>query len=138
MARMKTAITLFVVMFLCSLSLQACSLGANDDPFSVTVTNNTSHTVIDHSFFTTIPGTVNGGDPIVLQPGHSFGESEFAGEGTDPDRITSLSGKTLGCLPFQFSENAPTKIDVRVTQMVRCRHWGNEVESPKDWPNPSY
>jgi hypothetical protein len=118
------------------LLLQAC--GANDDPFTVTVTNNTFHTVVDHSFFTTIPGTVNGGDPVVLKPGRSFEESEFANEGTDPDRITSLSGRTLGCLPFQFSENAPTPINVNITQMVRCLRWGFEVNMPRDWPNPNY
>jgi hypothetical protein len=127
------AIASILLLVLCSLLLQAC--GANDDPF--TVTNNTSHTVIDHSFFTPIPGTSNGGDPVVLKPGRSFDEPEDANEGTDPDRITSLSGKTLGCLPFQFSENAPKPLDVKITQMVRCRHWGYEVNMPKDWPNPN-
>jgi hypothetical protein len=84
------------------------------------------------------PNTSDNGQVIVLGPGRSFAESEFANEGVDPDRITSPSGKTLGCLPFQFSENAPTPVVVNVTQMVICKHWALESNLPKDWPNPSY
>ena len=101
------------------------SIGANDDPFTVTIRNNTSQTVIDYGYFVTMPGTSNGGGAVVLGPGQSFGESEFANEGVDQDRITSVGGKTLGCLPFQFSENPPVPFEVNVTEMVPCRNWGD-------------
>lgn len=97
--------------------------------------------IVDHSFFGAVYGTSNTSDDgqvITLKPGHSFVENEFANEGVDPDRVTSLSGKTLGCFPFQFTENAPAPVVVKVTQMVMCRDWIPESNQPKDWPNPSY
>ncbi len=119
--------------------LQGC--GANDDPFTVTIKNDTSAAIVDHSFFGAAygtPGTSHNGQVITLTPGRSFAETEFANEGVDPDRVTSLSGKTLGCFPFQFSENAPTSVVVKVTQMVRCKNWVPESNLPRDWPNPNY
>jgi hypothetical protein len=117
--------------------LQGCTLGANDVSFTVTIQNNTSHTVVDHGYFVTKPGTSNGDGAVVLKPGQSFGEPEFANEGVDQDRISTPSGKTLGCLPFQFSENPAIAIRVMITEMVRCHDWGN-TNSKYDWPDPKY
>ena len=114
-------------------------LGAEDVPFNVTVTNNTSRAIVDHSFFGADYGTRGTSDNdqvVVLKPGHSFGEAQYPNEGVDPDRITSLNGKTLGCLPFQFSEFPPKSLDVKVTEMVPCRHWPEL--SKEDWPDPKY
>jgi hypothetical protein len=110
--------------------------GFEDVSFNVTVTNNTSRTVVDHAFFITQPGTSNGGGTVVLKPGHSFDDPEFANEGVDPDRITNLAGKTLGCFPFQFSEDV-SGLRVKLTEMVPCKHWVPESNQPKDWPNPN-
>lgn len=136
MGRLARVVLLGVSFLASALLLQAC--GANDDPFTVTITNNTDHTVVDDSFFLPKPGTTVSGDPVLLKPGHSFGETEFANEGVDPDRITTPSGKTLGCFPFQFSENAPTPLVVKVSQMVPCKRWVPESNLPRDWPNPNY
>lgn len=114
------------------------TLGANDDPFTVTIRNDTSQTVTDYGYFVTVPRTSNGGGATVLKPGHSFDESEFANEGVDQDRITSLGGKVLGCLPFQFSENPPEPFEVNVTEMVPCKNWRDEAQSKTDWPDPKY
>ena len=103
----------------------------------MTIRNNTSQIVIDYGYFVTVPGTSNGGGAVVLRPGQSFGESEFANEGVDQDRITSVGGRTLGCLPFQFSENPPVPFEVDVTEMVPCRNWGDS-ESKVDWPDAKY
>jgi len=119
-----------------TLLLSAC--GANDDPFTVTITNDTGQTVVDHGFFVTQPGTSNGGGAIVLKPGKSFDESEFANEGVNPDRITTSTGRPLGCFPFQFSENVPTPLVVKVSQMVPCQKWVPHTTQPHDWPNPNY
>jgi hypothetical protein len=115
------------VLLIGSFLITAC--GANDDPFTVTITNDTSQTIVDHTFFSAAYGTPasHNGTVIVVKPGRSAGVTEVANLGTDPDRITSLSGVTLGCLPFQFSENPPTTLDVKVTQMVHCRHWAYEA-----------
>jgi len=129
------------VLLLASLTVSALLLsacGANDNPFTVTITNNTGQTVVDHGFFVAQPGTSNGGGAVVLKPGQSFGEPEFANEGVDPDRITTLAGQTLGCFPFQFSENAPTPLVVNVSQMVPCKKWVPESTQPHDWPNLNY
>jgi hypothetical protein len=125
-----------VAMIAFAASAAGISLGANDDPFTVTIRNNTSQTVVDHGYFVTVPGTSNGGGAVVLRSGQSFGEPEFANEGVDPDRITSLGGTTIGCLPFQFSENAPKPLVVKVTEMVPCRQWPEY--SKEDWPDPDY
>jgi hypothetical protein len=122
-----------------SLVLSGCTLGADDDPFNVKIVNNTSDTVVDHGWFVTKPGTSDGGGPVVLKPGKSFAESEFANEGVDQDKISTPSGKTLGCLPFQFSENPPLTIRVEVTEMVQCHNWGNPPGNSKyDWPDRKY
>jgi hypothetical protein len=110
--------------------LQGCSggLGGFEDvPFNVTVTNDTAHDVVAH------PSFENG--PVLLKPGHSFSEIQESNEGVNPDRITSVGGTTLGCLPFQFSQNV-SNLRVRVTQMVPCKHWGFQENLPRDWPNP--
>src|ERR1700677_5137271 len=136
MGRLARMALLLTALSTVALLLQAC--GANDVPFTVTISNNTGHTLIDHSFFTPKPGTSSGDDPVVLKPGQSFGEPEFTNEGTDPDTITTVAGKVLGCLPFQFSENPSKSLVVKVTETVPCRHWAFEANSPKDWPNPHY
>jgi hypothetical protein len=119
-----------LALFLCS-----CTLGAEDVPFTITVTNNTPQTVVDHEFFMTKPGTVNGGGAVVFKPGHSYSESEFSNEGVDPDKLTTLSGKTLGCFPFQFSQDDPG-LRVKLSQMVPCKHWVPESHLPAGWPDP--
>ena len=129
------------VLALMATVLSSCSLGAEDVPFTVTVVNDTPHTVVDHVFFGVNAGTKDAsssGQVVRVAPGHSFGESEYSGLGVDPDRITDLGGETLGCLPFKFSEDPPRSVSVEVTQMVQCKHWAYESDSPKDWPNPNY
>lgn len=128
------AIALFPLALVC----QSCSggLGGFEDvPFTITVTDDTSQTVVDHEFFMTKPGTVDGGGAVVFKPGHSYSEGEFSNEGVDPDKLTTLSGKTLGCFPFQFSQDDPG-LRVKVSQMVPCKHWVPESNLPRDWPDP--
>jgi hypothetical protein len=137
--RLRTLALCFLPLTVALVS--GCGIGANDDPFNVTIMNDTASTIVDHTFFDAARGDqhVSGNDQtIAAGPGASFGVTEFANLGTDPDRITTFSGRTLGCLPFQFSEDPPVQPVVKVTQMVPCRHWGNEVESPRDWPDPNY
>jgi hypothetical protein len=139
MRRRGMATLAVAVLALLVLLLSSC--GAEDVPFTVTVSNDTSHTIIDHVFFTVNYGTKDAssnGRIVTVLPGHSFGEGEYSNEGVDPDRITNLSGKTLGCFPFQFSETPPKPLVVKVTQLVPCRHWALESNLPKDWPNPNY
>ncbi len=122
-------------------SISGIGIGANDDPFTVTITNNTPHPIVDHSSFGAAYGTkdaFDGGMIIVLKPGQSFQDAEFANEGVHPDRITSVGGKTIGCLPFQFSENVPKPLVVKVTERVPCRHWIPGSNLPKDWPDANY
>jgi hypothetical protein len=138
MARRGAAILAVGALAPLAALLSSCTLGANDDPFNVTIKNNTSQTVVDHGYFVTRPGTSDGGGAVVLKPGQSFGEPEFANEGVGQDKISTLSGKTLGCLPFQFSENE-LGLRVNVTEMVRCHSWGNPPgNSNHDWPNRNY
>jgi hypothetical protein len=121
--------------------LSSCSLGAEDVPFTVTVVNDTPRTVVDHVFFGANAGTKDAssnGQTVKVAPGQSFGEAEYSNLGVDPDRITDLGGETLGCLPLKFSENPPKSVSVKVTQMVQCKHWAYESDSPKDWPNSNY
>src|ERR1700677_313894 len=120
--RLSHVFSLVLILFLVAIILQGCGLGAEDVPFTITITNDTSNTIVDHTFFSTVPSS-RGVGAVVLKPGHSFKEAEYANEGVDPDRITSLSGKTLGCFPFQFSRSTPQPFDVKVTQMVPCRRW---------------
>ena len=128
-------------LILLTVLLQGCTGGFDDDVFDVTITNNTGSSIVDHTFFGAACGVKDvspNGQVITVSPGETFAVAEFANEGTDPDRITTLSGRTLGCLPFQFSENPPVQPVVKVTQMVPCRHYGYEVTYPRDWPNPKY
>jgi hypothetical protein len=120
--------------------LLGVGLGANDDPFQVKILNDTSQMVIDHGYFVTLPGTSDGGGPVTLPPGRSFEEPEFANEGVDQDRITTLGNKTLGCLPFQFSKNPPIVLVVKISEMVRCRTINpiTGAESKTDWPDPKF
>lgn len=135
--RRVLVLTLSIVALI--LTISAC--GANDDPFSVEVVNDTTQTVVAHPFFGAAYGakdSSDNGQVVTVTPGQSFPESMVANLGTDPDRLTTLSGKTLGCLPFQFSENPPTQVTVKVTQMVKCRNWGYEKTYPKDWPDTQF
>lgn len=135
MGKRRTAVLALAALTPFALVLCGCTLGAEDVSFTITVTNNTHQTVIDHEFFMTKPGTVDGGGPVVFKPGHSYSESEFSNEGVDPDRLTTLSGKTLGCFPFQFSQDDPG-LRVKVSQMVPCKRWVPESNLPADWPDP--
>lgn len=128
----------FIGLALVALLLAGCTVGANDDPFSVKIVNDTPHTVVDHAWFVNRPGTSDGGGPVVLEPGHFFDESEFANEGVGQDRISTPTGKTLGCLPFQFSENPPTTIIVHIAEMKPCGKWGDFKQSKHDWPDPNF
>ena len=129
MGRLAKASLLLAAISTSALLLQAC--GANDDPFKVKIINDTGQTVVDHGYFE--------GQPEVLKPGRSVDEDEFANEGVGQDRITSATGRTLGCLPFQFSENPPVEVRVKLTEMVPCRNWGNPSGNSRyDWPNRSY
>jgi hypothetical protein len=127
------------------LHLQATVLhlqgGFQDVPFTVTIANDTRETIIDHSFFGTNYGTkgVSGkyGQTVVVPPGQSFRESEYYNEGVDFDRITTASGTTLGCLPFQFSKQPPKTLTVRVTQMIPCQRWSQYGSDRQDWPDPN-
>ena len=124
---------------LASIAPLLSSCGANDNPFTVSIRNDTTQTVVDHGYFVTKRGTSDGGGAVILKPGQSFVESEFANEGVDQDRITTLSGTRLGCLPFQFSNNPPVTIRVKVTEMVRCHNWGIPPGNSKyDWPDRKY
>jgi hypothetical protein len=139
MRRANSSLLAIDLLASAAMLLQGCSIGAYDDPFTVTIVNDTHQTVVDHAWFVGMPGTSNGGGPVVLKPGGSFGESEFANEGVDQDRITTLSRKTLDCLPFQFSENPPVAIRVMLTQMLPCQNWGNPPGNTKfDWPDRNY
>jgi hypothetical protein len=134
---MASKARIFTCVFLGAILLTAC--GANDGPFTVTIVNDTTQTVVDHGYFITVPGTSNGGGRVVLKEGHSFEEDEFANEGVDADRITTLGGETLGCLPFKFSENPPVAVVVKVSEMVPCGNsGGSKAVGGADWPFPSY
>jgi hypothetical protein len=127
-------IPLVLILTLVAVSLEGCGLGSEDVPFTVTITNDTPNTIVDHSYFSTVHSS-RGVGAVVLRPGRSFKEPEYANEGVDRDRITSLSGKTLGCFPFQFSRNAPQPFYVKVTQMVPCRP---SKHLRDDWPSVKY
>jgi hypothetical protein len=116
---------------LLSLLLSACGLGAEDVPFNVKITNNTSHMVVDWADEYTKYS-------VALMPGRSFLESEYTNEGVRPDRIASVSGRTLGCLPFQFTDTPPTTLEVEISQMVPCKHWAIGSTIRRDWPDPKY
>lgn len=129
------------VLALIATLLSSCTLGAEDVPFTVTVVNDTPHTVVDHVFFSVNHGTKevsSNGQIVTVPPGHSFGEAEYSDEGVDPDRITDLGDETLGCLPLKFSENPPKPVSVEITQMVKYHHWSQYGSTRKDWPNPNY
>jgi hypothetical protein len=124
---------------LLSLFVSACG-GFEDYPFTVTIQNDTARTVVDHSFFGVNYGTKGASSNLLVvrvPPGHSFGEAEFENEGVDFDRITTLSGETLGCLPFQFSNQPPKPLTVEITQMVKCQRWSQYGSNRKDWPDPN-
>lgn len=134
---MNISRSVIVCIALSAVVLGAC--GANDNPFTVTIVNDTSQTVLDHGYFVTQPGTSHGGGVVSLKPGHSFGEGEFANEGVDSDRITSLDGKTLGCLPFKFSQNPPVPVVVKISEMVPCDDsGGSSAVGGHDWPSSKY
>jgi hypothetical protein len=129
--------SVIVCVVFCAVLLGAC--GANDNPFTVTIVNDTAQTVVDHGYFVTQRGTSKGGGAVTLKPGHSFGESEFADEGVDADRITSPGGETLGCLPFKFSNNPPVTLVVKVSEMVPCGNsGGSSAVGGHDWPSSKY
>ncbi len=109
------------------LFVQGCGLGAEDVPFNVKVTNNTLRAVVDDQDETA-------GQSVVLEPGQSRVDSEYTNEGVRPDRVTSISGKTLGCLPFQFTRAPPGTLEVKISQMVRCRRWAPGEQVSRDWP----
>jgi hypothetical protein len=98
---------------------------ADDNPFTVVITNNTASTVFDHDYF-------KPGGPVVLKPGQSFHSPEYSNEGVDVDRITDSNGSLLGCLPFHFSSNPPNQIVVRISEMVPCKDLGKY--NSRDWP----
>jgi hypothetical protein len=128
---MKARFAVVALGLLCGLSLQGCGLGAEDVPFNVRVINDTSHTVVDQT-------DEDASDSTTLKAGQSFLDSEFTNEGVRPDRITSLSGATLGCLPFQFTNTPPATLVVKISQMVPCRHWAVGSNIRRDWPDPKY
>jgi len=117
------------VFLVLGLLVEGCGLGAEDVWFNVKVADNTPHAVLDQEYF---------GSPTMLKPGDSLLDHEYANEGVMPDRITSLSGQTLGCLPFQFTNTPPGTLEVKISQMVPCRHWAQGSTSLHDWPNPKY
>jgi hypothetical protein len=129
--RRSSRISLLALFVVTSLLLSACGLGAEDIPFNVKITNDTSHTVVDWA-------DEYANYSVVLTPGHSFLESEYTNEGVRPDRIELVSGQTLGCLPFQFTNTPPTTLDVRVSQMVPCKGWVVGSTTRQDWPDPKF
>src|ERR1017187_4220228 len=112
-------------------SSAACILAQRSRTHTASGVANTFHTVIDHTY-------VDAVSKVVLQPGQSFLDAEYTNEGVLPDRITSLSVHTLGCLPFHFTGTPSHTLSVMITQMVRCRHWAAGTTSPQDWPDPKY
>ena len=53
--------------------------------------------------------------------------------------VTIQSGRTLGCLPFQFSKATPASLTVDVSRMVPCGHsLGQKVSDGHDWPFSQY
>jgi len=123
------------------LGVSGIGQGFDTNPFSIRIVNDTSATVIVHSHFGAAYGTVDesaNGMTITLLPALGFDDTVIANEGVEQDRVTNLSGKTLGCLPFQFSENTPSTLTVNVTKMVPCKKWTEWQTSKKDWPDPKY
>jgi hypothetical protein len=134
----KRLVCLVVLIVGLSLLLEAC--GALDVWFPATIVNDTSQPVLVHTVFGSVYGT-KGRTPkhplvVALKPGDSFQAHEYSNEGVDPDRVTNLAGRTLGCLPFQFHKTPPTPVSVGISQMVPCRDWVRRSTMPHDWPDP--
>ena len=125
----RSPISVLALLVLASLLLNACGVGAEDIPFNIKITNDTSQTVVDWA-------DEYANYSVVLPPGHSFLESEYTNEGVRPDRIKSVSGQTLGCLPFQFTDTPPSTLEVGISQMVPCKRWGVGSTTREDWPDP--
>lgn len=114
-----------------SIVLQAC--GADDITFQAKVINNSPNAVVDRQcnitcnrFFTR----------VVLRPGQSTNDNESPDGVQEPDRITSLSGKVLGCLPFRFANVPSAQVAVKISQMVPCGESdGTDKTHGHDWPN---
>jgi hypothetical protein len=115
--------------------------GFDTNPFQVRIFNNTSSTVIVHSHFGAAHGTRDdsaNGMTVTLQSAHAFDDTVIANEGVEQDRVSDRAGKTMGCLPFQFSENTPATITVKITEMVPCKSWVIGQSSKEDWPNHNF
>jgi hypothetical protein len=128
----KAKVFLFVAFALCALLLQAC--GAEDVPgFSLELKNNLSMSVkvqpcvqvTCKSFAAT----------VILKPDHVMSTPQTADGIFRPYRVTSLSGATVGCLPFKFKRNPVGKAVVEIGQSVSCGNSGgaNAVDG-NNWP----
>lgn len=127
-----------ILVLVLGICLQAC--GANDVPFYVKVTNNTSQSVLLEACNGYGPTCGGAAYTLRLKPGASGSTAQ------DPDGILrpvmvqlESSGRTLGCLPLQFGVVTPASFRVYVSQMVPCEHsLGAQVLHGHDWPNPRY
>jgi hypothetical protein len=114
---------------------------ANDTLFDFNVTNNMGFAVIirqcgNASCTNTSPPYSS---PITLKNGQSYPDAGDPDGVLRAEKVFSLSGKTLGCLPFRFSDTPPATFAVRISQMVPCdRSGGSSAVGGHDWPSRRY
>lgn len=117
---------------LSSVILAAC--GASDVPgFLLTVHNDLPRTVnIDPCIHNNCESFAA---EVRLKPGADFSSPQTADGALRPFKVTTLSGQTLGCMPFQFHRNPPPQAVIDISRMVPCGGTGGSASvSGRDWP----
>jgi hypothetical protein len=116
--------------------VQACG---DNNLFSVKVENDLSETVVVGACNGYAPSCSSVAYSLTLSPGVSSSTSQEPDGTFRPMKVSTKSGRTLGCLPFRFDNVTPPTFVVRVSQMVPCgQSLGRKTTEGHDWPDAKY
>jgi hypothetical protein len=122
----------FALVLLLILDLSAC--GAEDNSFNLELKNNMSMPVVVMicNGYGSCASVVY---RTILKSGEYLPTAQEADGISRPVQVRSLSGRTIGCLPFRFSRVPPATAVVTLSGAVPCgSSLGIKEAHGRDWP----
>jgi hypothetical protein len=133
-SRTRSRFLVILGLGLLMVTLEAC--GAQDAGFNLELKNDTSNSVVVRPCNGECQSFVAA---ITLHPGQSLGTAQDADGVLRPIEISSLSNKTLGCLPFRFNRTPSKNTDALISQLRPCSVLkGLDEDEGPGWPYPQY
>jgi hypothetical protein len=120
---------LFGLLIAVQIILASCGRGGG--PFNFGLYNNLHETVVLKTCSNTkCTSTFNATTFVPGQRAQDVGVPDGAPRA---EALFSLSGRELGCLPFQFSTTPPGNLQVYLSELIPCGHSGGV--HGHDWPS---